>query len=141
VIALAARLKDIRLVRYLMASALALGADLGSFLLLYWAGAYVPAAYAASYSVGILVHWLISSRLVFSDSVAERGLARTRQKAMFVVSALLGLALTTGIGSGAVYAGVHPIAGKMVAVAASFTVTWLLRSRLIFRAPVAGTIG
>ena len=141
-IALAARLKDIRLVRYLLASAVALGADVGSFLLLYAAGAYVPAAYAASYSVGILVHWLISSRLVFSDTVAERGLARTRQKAMFVISALLGLALTTAIGSGAVYAGIHPIAGKLAAVVASFTLTWLLRSRLIFRTPpVAGAIG
>lgn len=140
-IAIAARFLDIRLVRYLLASAVALGADLGSFLALYALGVFVPAAYAGSYSVGILVHWLISSRLVFSDTVAQRGLARTRQKAMFVISALLGLALTTAIGSGAVYAGIHPIAGKLAAVAASFTLTWLLRSRLIFRAPPAGAAG
>jgi putative flippase GtrA len=133
VIALAARLIDVRLVRYLLASAVALGADLGSFFAMYSLGVFVPAAYAASYSLGILVHWVISSRLVFADTVAERGNARTRQKALFVVSALMGLALTTAIGSGAVYAGVHPIMGKMVAVVASFAMTWLLRSKIVFR--------
>lgn len=133
-IALAARFLDIRLVRYLLASAVALAADLGSFLAMYALGVFVPAAYAASYSLGILVHWLISSRLVFADTVAERGLARTRQKALFVISALMGLALTTAIGSGAVYAGVHPIMGKMAAIVASFAVTWLLRSKVVFRA-------
>jgi hypothetical protein len=45
----------------------------------------------------------------------------------------MGLALTTAIGSGAVYAGVHPIMGKMMAVAASFALTWLLRSKIVFR--------
>ena len=132
-IALAARFLDIRLVRYLLASAVALVADLGSFLAMYSLGVFVPAAYAASYSLGILVHWLISSRMVFADTVAERGLARTRQKALFVISALMGLALTTAIGSGAVYAGVHPIMGKMAAVVASFAMTWLLRSKIVFR--------
>ena len=96
-------------------------------------GVFVPAAYAASYSLGILVHWLISSRMVFSDAVAERGIERAKQKALFVGSALLGLGLTTAIGSGSVHAGFHPIAGKLAAIAASFTLTWLLRSRLIFR--------
>ena len=132
-IATAARLLDIRIVRYLAASAVALSADLGSFLAMYSLGVFVPAAYAASYSLGILVHWLISSRMVFSDAVAERGIERAKQKALFVGSALLGLGLTTFIGSGSVYAGLHPIAGKLAAIAASFTLTWLLRSRLIFR--------
>jgi putative flippase GtrA len=133
VIALAARLLDLRLVRYMLASGVALGADLGSFFVMYSLGTFVPAAYAASYSLGILVHWVISSRMVFADTVAERGIARTRQKAMFVISALMGLALTTAIGSGAVYAGVHPIMGKLMAVVASFALTWLLRSKVVFR--------
>ena len=137
-IAIAARLLDLRLVRYLLASAVALGADLGSFLAMYALGVFVPAAYAASYSLGILVHWLISSRMVFADAVAERGIARTRQKALFVISALMGLALTTAIGSFSVYAGVHPIMGKMIAVVASFALTWLLRSRIVFRTGLAG---
>jgi len=127
------RLRDARLLRYLIASAVALAADLGSFLVMYRLGAFVPAAYAASYSLGILVHWLISSRLVFGDTVARRGLERTKQKALFVMSALLGLALTTAVGSVAVYAGIHPIGGKAAAVAASFTLTWLLRSKIVFR--------
>jgi putative flippase GtrA len=133
VITLAARLSDVRLVRYLLASAIALGADLGSFLAMYRLGVFPPAAYAASYSLGILVHWLISSRLVFADTVAERGHARMRQKALFVVSALMGLALTTAVGSLAVYAGVHPLVGKFFAIVTSFALTWVLRSKVVFR--------
>jgi len=140
-IAIATRLLDIRLVRYLLASVVALGADIGSFLVMYSFGTFVPAAYAASYSVGILIHWLISSRLVFSDTVAQRGRARTRQKAMFVGSALMGLGVTTVIGSFAVYAGIHPIGGKAAAVVASFTLTWVLRSRLIFREKTVAALG
>ena len=34
---------------------------------------------------------------MFHESVAERGPERTRQKALFVISALAGLALTTGM--------------------------------------------
>ncbi|WEK45370.1 MAG: GtrA family protein [Candidatus Andeanibacterium colombiense] len=132
-IALAARLLDNRMMRYLLASVIALGADMGSFFAMYALGVFLPAAYAASYTLGILVHWLISSRLVFADTVAERGLARTRQKALFVGSALMGLALTTAVGSLSVYAGVHPVMGKLIAVAASFVLTWLLRIKVVFR--------
>ena len=129
------KLRDVRLVRYLLASVVALAADLGSFLAMYRLGVFVPAAYAASYSLGILVHWLISSRMVFGDTVARHGAERTRQKAMFVASALMGLALTTLVGSAAMYSGIHPVGGKAVAVIASFTLTWVLRSKIVFRAP------
>lgn len=134
-VAMIARLRDARFVRYLVASAVALGADAGSFFVMYRLGAFVPAAYAASYSLGILVHWLISSRLVFADAVAERGTERTRQKAMFVISALMGLVLTIAIGSAAVYAGLHPMIGKLMAIVASFMLTWMLRAKLVFRTP------
>lgn len=128
------RLGNIRLFRYLVASVIALGADIGSFLAMLSFGVMAAAASAASYSIGILVHWLVSSRAVFHDTVAERGLDRTKQKAMFVVSALLGLALTTAIVGGADMAGFDPRPAKLVAVAASFMLTWTLRSRIVFRA-------
>lgn len=127
------RLRTIRLVRYLAASVIALGADLGSYLAMLSLGVFAAGAAAASYSLGILVHWLISSRKVFADSVAERGIERTKQKAMFVISALLGLALTTIIVGGAVMAGIDPRLAKLFAVVASFTLTWLLRSKIVFR--------
>ena len=65
--------------------------------------------------------------------VAESGAARTRQKALFVVSALIGLAITTAIVWAGDTAGLDPRLAKLVAVAVSFIVTWLLRSRVVFR--------
>lgn len=118
--------------RYLVASVVALGFDMGSFFVLLAAG--LPAAPAAtlSYSLGIAVHWLISSRAVFTAGVAQRGPARTRQKALFVGSALVGLALTAGIvGLGAAL-GAAPLVAKVAAVGVSFVATWLLRARIVF---------
>jgi putative flippase GtrA len=127
------RLCDVRFLRYLGASACALAADAGSFLVLLALGTWPSAASAASYSLGIVVHWLISSRKVFGDSMAVSGLPRTRQKALFVVSALLGLALTTAIVGICDGVGVDPRLGKLAAIAASFALTWILRSRVVFR--------
>lgn len=129
-----ARLRDVRLVRYLFASAGALAVDMGSFLALLSLGLFPALASAVGYSLGILCHWLLSSRAVFHDTVASGGIARTRQKALFVVSALLGLALTTMIVGGADLAGIDPRIAKLAAIAASFTLTWLLRAKVVFRA-------
>lgn len=126
------RLRGITLLRYLIASALALGVDMGSFIILLAIGTAAAPAAAAGYALGILVHWLISSRKVFADGVAARGALRTRQKAMFVVSALLGLGITTLIVGGGTTAGIDPHLAKFGAIATSFAVTWLLRSRIIF---------
>jgi putative flippase GtrA len=131
------RLRNVTLLRYLAASALALGVDMGSFTALLLIGAAAAPAAAAGYALGILAHWLISSRKVFADHVATRGPARTRQKAMFVVSALIGLGITTAIVGTATLAGIEPHLAKLAAIIASFTVTWMLRSKIIFggRAP------
>lgn len=126
------RLGDVRLLRYLLASAGALAVDMGSFLALLAMEVWPAAASAASYSAGIVAHWLMSSRAVFSDTVAERGLARTRQKALFVGSALVGLALTTAIVWAGDSAGGDPRLAKLVAIAVSFATTWLLRSKVVF---------
>lgn len=128
------RAADIVLLRYLAASVVALGVDMGAFLALLRAGTAAALAASIGYSLGIVAHWLLSTRAVFTDGVAERGPERTRQKAMFVMSALLGLALTTaivGIGS---RLGIDPRLAKLVAIGASFTLTWLLRKTVIFRA-------
>jgi putative flippase GtrA len=127
------RLRDMRLVRYLAASAGALAVDMGSFLALLALGAWSAPAAAAGYSLGILAHWLLSSRAVFNDAVAPRGLVRTRQKALFVGSALIGLALTTAIVGLGDLAGLDPRIAKGGAIVASFALTWLLRSRIVFR--------
>lgn len=127
------RLRQVTLLRYLLASVGALAVDMGCFLALLGLGVPAIAASATGYSLGIAAHWIMSSRKVFSGSVAERGTERTRQKAMFVMSALAGLCLTTLIVGAGDRAGIDPRIAKLFAIAASFTVTWLLREKIIFR--------
>lgn len=127
------RIADLRLVRYGLASIGALAVDLGSFLALLALGAPAAASSALGYGLGIVAHWLLSSRAVFADSVAARGRARTKQKALFVVSAMIGLAITTGIVGLADLSGIDPRLAKLAAIAVSFTVTWMLRNKVVFR--------
>ncbi|QUL37161.1 GtrA family protein [Erythrobacter sp. JK5] len=128
------RLGDLRFVRYLLASVGALAVDVGAFLALLAAGIAAAPASAIGYSLGILAHWLMSSRAVFHDHVAESGIARTRQKALFVISALVGLALTTAIVGAGDWAGIDPRLAKLAAIGVSFLATWLIRARIVFRA-------
>ena len=131
---LARRFDFARLLRYGFASVAALAVDMGCFLLLLAMAMPAAPASALAYSLGIVTHWLFSSRTVFTDTTAERGPRRTRQKALFVASALVGLALTTVIVGLGDLAGADPRLAKLVAIAISFTATWLLRSRIVFRA-------
>lgn len=132
-IARVVRFVDARLVRYVLASVGALAVDLGSFLALLALAVPAAAASACGYALGIVAHWLLSSRAVFADSVAEKGRERTRQKALFVGSALIGLALTTAIVGLADLAGLDPRLAKLAAIAVSFAVTWMLRNKVVFR--------
>ena len=135
------KLGDIRFLRYVLASVGALAVDVGCFLGLMAAGIAAAPASAAGYSLGILAHWLMSSRAVFHDSVADGGIARTRQKALFVISALIGLGLTTAIVGFGDWSGIDPRIAKGVAIVFSFLVTWLIRSRIVFRSPAAPAQG
>jgi putative flippase GtrA len=131
---LANRLYGNVFMRYVAVSVGALAADMAVFLMLLSAGLPSVAASAIGYSVGILAHWILSSRTVFQDRVSERGTAaRTQQKAMFVMSALLGLLLTMAIVGAGTAVGVDPRLAKICAIGASFLLTFLLRSVVIFR--------
>ena len=133
--ALLAKLRDVRFVRYVIASIGALAVDVCTFLALMTAGIAATPASAAGYSLGILAHWLMSSRAVFHETVAARGEGRARQKALFVASALVGLALTTLVVGFGDFVGIDPRIAKLAAIAVSFTATWLLRAKLVFRDP------
>ena len=129
---------EIRWLNYLLASGFALGSDAGLFLLLLDAGLPPMAASAVGYCAGILVHWLISSRLVFADGAAERGTGeRHRQKLLFVGSALVGLAITTAIVGVGTAMGLDPRLAKLAAILFSFQTTYLLRRHIVFRAAAA----
>jgi len=121
-------------VRYGLASAAALGADVGLFMLFLRAGFGPAAASALGYAMGILVHWLMSSRLVFAAGAAPRGPERTRQKGLFVGSALVGLALTTAIVALGTQFGLLPMVAKGLAIVVSFQATYLLRKTVVFAA-------
>ena len=132
-VSIVTRLRDVRLIRYILASVGALAVDVGSFLAFMAIGVAAAPASALGYSLGILAHWLMSSRAVFQDKVAEKGMARTQQKALFVISALIGLALTTAIVGTGDWVGVDPRIAKAAAIVVSFLATWLIRSRIVFR--------
>ena len=132
-----ATLRQVLLVRYLGASIIALACDFACFLVLLQFGLAPAPASALGYGLGIAVHWLVSSRTVFTSSVAQPGPARTRQKALFVGSALVGLAVTTAVVAAASGLGLDPRLAKLIAVGASFTSTWLLRDSVVFRKPAS----
>lgn len=132
--ALLSRLHRVRLLRYGFASVAALAVDMGSFLAMLALSVPAVLASAVGYSLGIITHWLFSSRTVFTDTVAQGGAARTRQKALFVGSALIGLGLTTMIVGCGELVGTDPRLAKVAAIGVSFAATWLLRSRIVFRA-------
>jgi putative flippase GtrA len=135
--ALALRLSDIRFLRYFGASVGALAVDVSAFFAALTLGIAAGPASALGYSLGILAHWLISSRAVFHDGVATAGRQRTVQKAFFVLSALAGLALTTLIVTLADRGGIDPRAAKLVAIIASFALTYALRARIVFKPSTA----
>lgn len=126
------RVRSLLFLRYVGASAFALAADMGLFLLLLAADMLAPAASAISYTVGIGAHWLVSSRLVFSAGAAPGGAERWRQKFLFLLSAFVGLALTVAIVTvGEIIHG-DPRVAKLFAIGVSFVATYILRKTIVF---------
>ncbi len=127
-----ARLHQIVYLRYVGASGAALAADMGFFLALLSAGWSAALASAISYSTGISVHWLISTRLVFGDAAKTSGSDRARQKALFLGSALAGLGLTVAIVAMGDALGFDARIAKLVAIFISFQTTYVLRKTIVF---------
>jgi putative flippase GtrA len=121
--------------RYISSSVVALCADAGSFLIFLQLGISPALAAAGGFSLGIVVNWLVSSRVMFTSFVAVAGPERQRQQMLFLVTALIGLVLTTAIVGGASALAVNPRLAKLVAVAVSFFTTSALRHLLVFSKP------
>jgi len=118
--------------RYVAASAASLGVDFAIFMLALSAGVPPALAAACGYMVGIVCHWLLSSRMVFVGQVADDSASRRNQQALFVLSALVGLGITTGIvGLGSRY-GLDPRIAKGIAIVVSFQATYVLRKKVVF---------
>lgn len=118
--------------RYVAVSAAALGIDFGSFLVALSLGIAPAIAAALGYTIGIAVHWLLSSRIVFLGRLAAAGASRRQQQALFVVTGLVGLGLTTAIVGLGSYYGFDPRLAKGVAIVASFQTAYLLRRKIVF---------
>ena len=99
---------------------------------LFHLGLFPAAASALGYIAGIAAHWLLSSRAVFADRVAERGRGRDRQKALFLGSALVGLAITTAMVGAGDLMDIDPRLAKLAAIAISFQATYLMRKKVVF---------
>lgn len=116
-------------VRYMLASVCALSADMGLFLLLSRAGTTPMLAAFAGYVAGLALHWILSSRFVFIGG----GRATHKQRAAFVGSALVGLAITVALVGSLTLIGVQPAIAKMVAVVLSFLTVYAIRRYGIFQ--------
>ena len=118
--------------RYIGASAVSLGVDFAIFMAALSIGVPPALAAACGYVVGIVCHWLISSRMVFVGLVAAESASRRHQQALFVLSALVGLAITTAIvGVGSRY-GLDPRIAKGIAIVVSFQTTYVIRKKVVF---------
>jgi putative flippase GtrA len=118
--------------RYIAASAVALGVDGALFLMLLNAGMPAAAASVLGYGAGIAAHWLLSCRSVFIGHVAYSREGRARQRALFLGSAIVGLAITAAIVSLGDLLGLDPRIAKLIAVAVSFQATYVLRKAVVF---------
>src|SRR4051812_6885266 len=83
--------------RYIGASVASLGVDFAVFMLSLSLGLPPALAAACGYIAGIGCHWVVSTRVVFVGRVAEDNVGRRQQQALFILSALVGLGITTGI--------------------------------------------
>ena len=117
-----------------MASAAGTFVDVASLALLFSFGLAAGLAAATGYALGTLVHWLVSSRFVFPDRLADAGLRRGSQQILFVASALFGIGLTAAIVDWGVAAGLHLLLAKAIAMIASFLAVFLVRLIIVFRA-------
>lgn len=120
-------------VRYVIASAIALCVDYGS----YWVIAEttnlaLPTAAAIGYSIGLVVAYFLIANRVFKNGWLEHN--ANLELALFVLSGGLGIAITYAV----VYfylmlVGQSAHLSKLLAVALSFICVFLFRKLVVFR--------
>lgn len=123
-----------QLSRYTVVSAAALVTDFGAYLTLCSAEIKASLAGVAGYAVGMIVHYILSSRFVFDTQGAYK--SEPRRFIEFTLSGLVGLTLTgfiIAMATGAL--GVPPLGAKVVAVIISFAAVFAIRRSFVFAAP------
>ncbi|KFG88453.1 GtrA-like protein precursor [Sphingobium herbicidovorans NBRC 16415] len=115
-------------IRYLLASLCALSGDMLLFLALLRMDVPPAAAAAVGYIGGLLLHWMISVRFVFTSTRRPTH----GQRLGFAVSAAVGLGITTGLVSALGVAGLAPALAKLLAIPVSFLTVYAIRKYGVF---------
>jgi putative flippase GtrA len=114
--------------RYLLASICALTSDVAIFLALDHGGAAPMVAALGGYAVGLVVHWVISTRFVFDLANGPTH----AQRIGFVVSALIGMSITLALVGALSAVGIAPAIAKLLSVPVSFLSVYAIRKYGIF---------
>ena len=120
-----------QLSRYTLASVAALGADFTFYVLLISASVKPTLAGIAGYAVGIIIHYVLSTRYVFYHAVASK--SEQRQFVEFAFSGIAGILLTgfiIALSTGPL--GMSAIAAKVIAVTISFAAVFAIRRSFVF---------
>lgn len=118
------------LFRYGGVSTLALGLDILVFRMLINALG-VPIASVIGYSIGLVLHFVLSRRFVFDCSRSEK--PQIRLFGEFAVSGLIGICITWIITSVATNVfGLGPMISKGLAIGPTFIAVFLLRRTFVF---------
>lgn len=123
-----ALLERLMFARYLIASVCALSSDLIVFLALDHGGATPMVAALGGYAVGLVVHWIISTRFVFHLD----GRPTHAQRIGFIASAAVGLGSTMVLVGALSAIGVIPAIAKLLSVPVSFLSVYAIRKYGIF---------
>lgn len=123
----------IQLMRYGIVSAMALGADMSIFLGLTWSSGVRPAlAGVIGYSIGLILHFVLSTGFVFDAAAAGKSFQRLF--AEFAATGLAGVAITWSvIRTGTDVLALSPVAAKLLAIGLSFVAVFVLRRSFVFR--------
>jgi putative flippase GtrA len=122
---------------YFAVSACALCVDVAVYWSMLSVADFAFVAAAAGYVCGVLVHYALSSRIVFRKRLTKRGVVvEAPTLAKFFAAGFFGLIVTAAIvGLMADVIGIHPLLAKFVAAGCSFIVVFLSLRFFVFNLP------
>lgn len=122
---------------YVVVSGCALCIDVAVYWSLLKVAQYAFVAAAGGYTFGVISHYMMSSRIVFSDRFDKRGLLiEAPTIAKFFAAGLSGLLVTTvTVALLADALGFHPLFAKLVAAGCSFVAVFLSLRLFVFSEP------
>jgi len=122
-----------QLSRYAVVSLLALAVDYSVYLSLVSAGMKAALAGMIGYSLGLLLHFVLSACFVFDAAAARK--APVRLFGEFALSGMAGLAVTTiVIATATDGVGLPALPAKILATGTSFLLVYSLRRGVVFAA-------